>query len=41
MASILRVNTLTDASSNNSTTMSVINQGVVKVFVSYKSSSSH
>ena len=41
MASILRVNTLTDASSNNSTAMSVINQGVVKVFVSYKSSSSH
>ena len=30
MASILRVNTLTDASSNNSTTMSTINQGTAK-----------
>ena len=32
MASILRVNTLTDASSNNSTAMSVINQGVAKAW---------
>ena len=30
MASILRVNTLTDASSNNSTAMSTINQGTAK-----------
>ena len=30
MASILRVNTLTDASSNNSTAMSTINQGTLK-----------
>ena len=29
MASILRVNTLTDASSNNSTAVSTINQGTV------------
>tara|TARA_Y100000592_G_scaffold67695_1_gene105178 strand:+ start:199 stop:561 length:363 start_codon:yes stop_codon:yes gene_type:complete len=33
MASILRVNTLTDASSNNSTAMSVINQGVAKAWL--------
>jgi hypothetical protein len=33
MASILRVNTLTDASSNNSTAVSVINQGTAKVWV--------
>ena len=32
MASILRVNTLTDASSNNSTAVSVINQGTAKVW---------
>jgi len=32
MASILRVNTLTDASSGNSTAMSVINQGVAKAW---------
>jgi hypothetical protein len=32
MASILRVNTLTDASSNNSTAMSTINQGTAKVW---------
>jgi len=33
MASILRVNTLTDASSNNSTAMSTINQGTTKAWV--------
>jgi len=33
MASILRVNTLTDASSNNSTAMSTINQGTAKAWV--------
>jgi hypothetical protein len=32
MASILRVNTLTDASSNNSTAMSVVHQGTVKAW---------
>ena len=35
MASILRVNTLTDASSGNSTAMSVINQGTAKVWVNF------
>jgi len=34
MASILRVNTLTDASSGNSTAMSTINQGTAKAWVS-------
>lgn len=33
MASILRVNTLTDASSGNSTAMSTINQGTAKAWV--------
>jgi len=33
MASILRVNTLTDASSNNSTAMSTINQGTGKSWI--------
>ena len=33
MASILRVNTLTDASSGNSTAMSTINQGTAKVWL--------
>jgi|13_taG_2_1085334.scaffolds.fasta_scaffold35772_2 hypothetical protein len=33
MASILRVNTLTDASSNNSTAMSTINQGTAKCWL--------
>jgi len=33
MASILRVNTLTDASSNNSVAMSTINQGTAKAWV--------
>jgi hypothetical protein len=32
MASILRVDTLTDASSNNSTAMSTINQGTAKAW---------
>jgi len=35
MASILRVNTLTDASSNNSTAMSTINQGTAKCWVGF------
>ena len=33
MASILRVDTLTDASSNNSTAMSTINQGTAKCWI--------
>jgi len=36
MASILRVNTLTDASSNNSTAMSTINQGTAKAWANLK-----
>ena len=40
MASILRVNTLTDASSNNSTAMSTINQGTVKSWAKYDAGSS-
>jgi hypothetical protein len=35
MASILRVDTLTDASSNNSTAMSPINQGTAKAWLQY------
>ena len=35
MASILRVNTLTDASSNNSTAMSTINKGTVKAWTNF------
>jgi len=35
MASILRVNTLTDASSNNSTAMSTINQGTLKAWINF------
>ena len=35
MASILRVNTLTDASSNNSIAMSVINQGTAKCWTRF------
>jgi hypothetical protein len=35
MASILRVDTLTDASSNNSTAMSTINQGTAKAWLQY------
>ena len=38
MASILRVNTLTDASSNNSTAMSTINQGTAKAWLFYNGS---
>ena len=40
MASILRVNTLTDASSNNSTAMSTINQGTAKAWVNVNQTSS-
>ena len=36
MASILRVNTLTDASSNNSIAMSTINQGTAKAWANLK-----
>jgi hypothetical protein len=35
MASILRVNTLTDASSNNSTAMSTVFNGTAKAWVKY------
>ena len=35
MASILRVDTLTDASSNNSTAMSTINQGTAKAWINF------
>jgi hypothetical protein len=35
MASILRVDTLTDTSSNNSTAMSTINQGTAKSWVNF------
>jgi len=35
MASILRVNTLTDASSNNSTPMATVNQGTAKAWVNF------
>jgi len=35
MASILRVDTLTDASSNNSTAMSTINQGTAKSWADF------
>ena len=38
MASILRVNTLTDASSNNSTAMSTVNQGTAKAWVNFNGS---
>jgi len=38
MASILRVNTITDASSNNSTAVSVINQGTAKVWANLNGS---
>ena len=36
MASILRVNTLTDASSGNSTPMATINQGTAKAWINFK-----
>jgi len=35
MASILRVNTLTDASSNNSTAVSTIHQGTTKAWIAH------
>ena len=38
MASILRVNTLTDASSNNSTAMSTVNQGTAKSWANFNGS---
>jgi hypothetical protein len=38
MASILRVNTLTDASSGNSTAMSTINQGTAKAWINFNGS---
>jgi len=38
MASILRVNTLTDASSNNSTPMATVNQGTAKVWINFNGS---
>jgi len=40
MASILRVNTLTDASSNNSTAMSTINQGTAKAWINFDGTAS-
>jgi len=40
MASILRVDTLTDASSNNSTPMATVNQGTTKAWSHYTSVSS-
>ena len=39
MASILRVDTLTDASSNNSTAMSTINQGTAKAWIAHDGTS--
>ena len=39
MASILRVNTLTDASSNNSVPMATVNQGTVKYWVFFRNMS--
>jgi hypothetical protein len=39
MASILRVNTLTDASSGNSTAMSTINQGTAKAWINFNGTS--
>jgi len=39
MASILRVNTLTDASSNNSTPMATVNQGTLKAWINFGSGS--
>jgi len=40
MASILRVNTLTDASSNNSTAMSTIFNGTAKAYLTYNNAGS-
>ena len=39
MASILRVNTLTDASSNNSTPMATVNQGTAKSWINFNGES--
>jgi len=39
MASILRVNTLTDASSNNSTAMSIIHGGATRAWVNFNGAS--
>ena len=39
MASILRVNTLTDASSNNSVPMATVNQGTAKSWVNFNGES--
>tara|TARA_R110000824_G_scaffold191352_1_gene373020 strand:+ start:131 stop:526 length:396 start_codon:yes stop_codon:yes gene_type:complete len=39
MASILRVNTLTDASSNNSTPMATVNQGTAKAWTHFQGTS--
>jgi len=40
MASILRVNTLTDASSNNSVPMATINQGTAKAWINFDGTAS-
>src|SRR6056300_309375 len=40
MASILRVNTLTDASSGNSTPMATINQGTAKAWINFDGTAS-
>ena len=40
MASILRVNTLTDASSNNSTAMSIIHGGITRTWASFDGTAS-
>ena len=40
MASILRVNTLTDASSNNSTAMSTVFNGTAKAYLTYNNAGS-
>ena len=39
MASILRVDTLTDASSNNSTPMATVNQGTAKSWINFNGES--
>ena len=36
MASILRVNTLTDASSNNSVTLETVSQGSAKAWIHFQ-----
>ena len=40
MASILRVNTITDASSNNSTAMSTVFNGTAKAYLTYNNAGS-